>query len=273
MSGRVVIGDTLAGYRLVRKLGRGATGTVFEAEHPRLPRTVAVKVLALDDAGGMFARESRLLATVRHENVVQLLDAGTENGASFLVMELIQGETLKNLLARGRPPRAIAARVGSELLAALGAIHASGVLHRDLTPSNLMMRDGSLVVLDFGLARLVGDATLTKSRGVRLSLAYAPPERFNGQAMTVASDLYQAGLVLFELATGRHPFPEEDPSRLATAHLMRAPPSAKALAPDLPSLIDRLVDKALRKDPRERYGCAEAMRADWDFLMNPEVGR
>lgn len=270
MSPRLTAGDVLGEWRLVRKIGRGATGTVFEATGPRLAQAVAVKVLALDVGTGdasAFEREAKVLASVKHPHVVALLDAGTAAGAHYLVMELLTGETLAGRLARGRPARNEAARIGHELAGALGAIHKAGVLHRDLTPANLMLRGESLVVLDFGLARLVGDSTITRSRGVRLSLAYAPPERFSGAPTTPASDLYQAGLVLFELATGRHPFAGMDPSQLATAHLMRPPPKARELAADLPPLIDRFFDRALRKDPRERYSSAEAMAEDWKFLM------
>lgn len=272
MSPRIVAGDSLSEWKLVRKIGRGATGTVFEATGPRLAQPVAVKVLALEvEPGGAgasaFEREAKVLASVKHPHVVALLDAGTAQGAHYLVMELVTGETLAARIARGRVPPGEAARTGNELLSALAAIHRAGVLHRDLTPANLMLRGESLVVLDFGLARLVGDSTITKSRGIRMSLAYAPPERFSGQPTTQASDLYQAALVLFELATGRHPYAGMDPSQLATAHLMRPPPKARELAPDLNPLIDRFFDKALRKDPRERYAAAEAMAEDWQFLM------
>lgn len=282
---RLAPGDSVGGWILTRKLGRGGTGTVYEATHPERAGRFAVKVLALADRGptdgrALFERERHLLAAVEHPHVVRLLDSGTDGRASYLVMDLIEGETLRARLDRGRLPRALLIRTGRELLAALSAIHAAGILHRDLTPSNLMLKDERnkespdrsptppLVVLDFGLARVVGDATVTASRGIRLSLAYAPPERFQGQPQDKQSDLYQAGLVLFEMATGRRPFPDDDPGRLATAHLLKPPPSAYALAPDLPPLLDRVFERALRKKPRERYASAEALREDWEFLLS-----
>lgn len=269
---RLSAGDRLGGWLLTKKLGRGGTGTVYEAAHADRPGRHAVKVLALDgehavEGQRLFERERHLLASVKHPHVVRLVDSGTDGRASYLVMELIEGETLRARLDRGRLPRSLLARAGGELLEALAAIHAAGILHRDLTPSNLMLRDEHLHVLDFGLARVVGDATVTASRGIRLSLAYAPPERFQGTAQEVASDLYQAGLVLFEMATGRRPFVEDDPSKLATAHLMKAPPSAHAFVPDLPPLLDRLFERALRKVPKDRYQSAAAMAEDWSYLL------
>ena len=269
---RLAAGDTVGGWKLARKLGRGGTGTVYEASHESRPGRFAVKVLALDDRAvpegrGMFERERHLLAAVAHPNVVRLVDSGTVDTSSYLVMELVEGETLRARLARGRLTGRALARAGTELCSALAAIHAAGILHRDLTPSNLMLRDDALIVLDFGLARVVGDATVTASRGIRMSLAYAPPERYQGEPQTIASDVYQAGLVLFEMATGRRVFPDEDPSRLATAHLLERVPSARALVPDLPPLIERLFDRALRKKPGERYADARALLEDWSFLL------
>jgi len=268
---RVIEGDTVGGYRLVKRLGRGGTGTVYAAARGAGPPRFAVKVLALDDATrdgpALFERERHLLAEIAHENVVRLLDSGRDAGASYLVMELLEGETLRARLARGRLEGPELARAGRELLAALTAIHARGILHRDLTPANLMLVAGRLVVLDFGLARLVGDATITASRGIRLSLAYAPPERFRGEPQSVASDIYQTGLVLFEMATGRPAVAADDPSRLATAHLMKTAPSARAQVPSLPPLFDHLIARCLRKAPEERYASAPAVLEDWAFLF------
>lgn len=267
---RLAAGERLGGWLLTRKLGKGGTGTVYEAAHADRPGRHAIKVLALDDSGEgqrLFERERHLLAAVQHPHVVRLVDSGIEGRSSYLVMELIEGETLRARLERGRLPATLLARAGAELLTALSAIHKAGILHRDLTPSNLMLRDEHVYLLDFGLARVVGDATITASRGIRLSLAYAPPERFQGKPQEVASDLYQAGLVLFEMATGRRAFALDDPSKLATAHLMKPPPSALALQPALPPLLDRLFERALRKSPEDRYQSAEAMAEDWTYLL------
>jgi serine/threonine protein kinase len=264
-------GDRVGAFTIGQKLGRGGTGTVFEATGEG-PGRFAVKLLAMGDEKGSnandrFERERLLLARVAHPNVVKLVDAGVAGDACWLAMPRVEGETLRARLSRGALTASELARAGRELVSALGAIHAAGILHRDLTPSNLMLENGRLIVLDFGLAKLVGDATVTRSRGIRLSLAYAPPERFRGEPQEVASDLYQAGLVLFEMATGRPAFPADDPSKLATAHLMAPAPSARQVNGNLPPLFDRVIERCLRKRPRERYASASALEDDFSFLF------
>ncbi|MBI4862248.1 MAG: serine/threonine protein kinase [Candidatus Riflebacteria bacterium] len=267
-------GDRVGGYRLERKLGSGGTGTVFVARRSATSRPVALKILhglqgEPREPGRQFANQRRLLESVDHPNVVRVLGGGVDGPVPFLVMELVVGPTLRRRLQRGPLVGSALSTAGEQLLSALSSIHDAGIVHRDLTPSNLILQEGRLVVLDFGLARLVGDETVTRSRGILMTVAYAAPERFRGLALTALSDIYQAGLVLFEMATGSPPFTGRDPSSLATAHLTRPPPAARALDPGLPPLIDRVLDKALRKVPEERYADAASFRDDWLFVLSP----
>jgi len=266
------IGDLLGDYRLEKLLGRGATGIVYLATQGATGQKVAVKVLHFDEkvcsgAATRFERERALLSEIHHPNVVRILDWAIEGGCSFIVMELLTGPTLRERLTRGPIAGPDLVRFGSQLLGALGAIHKAGILHRDLTPSNLILEGDRLVVLDFGLAKLVGEQTISQFRSLQLSLAYAPPERYQGLKQTAASDIYQAGVVLFEASVGRHPFPETDASKLVTSHLFRTPPRATSLNAALPPFIDEFLAKALKKNPLERYRDAASMEDDWSFLF------
>jgi serine/threonine-protein kinase len=263
-------GDTVAGCLLEERLGRGSTGTVFRARGPG-STPVAVKLVGgpqgLDERSlRRFERERTSLQAVRHPNVIRVLAAGVHCRHGYLVTELLQGHTLAERVRSGPLVREELALAGQQLLAAVGAIHQAGILHRDLTPTNVFLQPGRLVILDFGLARLVGEPTLTRSRSVLMTISYAPPERFRGEALSPAADIYVAALLLFEMATGRRPFARRQANRIAAAHLMESPPSACDRNPRLPRLLDRVLDRGLRKDPSDRYPDAASFEADWCFV-------
>ncbi|MER6808835.1 serine/threonine-protein kinase [Spirillospora sp. NPDC000708] len=266
--------DQLLGgrYRLVRQLGEGGMGEVWEAQDETLDRRVAVKVISLLGGGGSraseararFLREARITARLQHPHIVTVHDlgeSGPENGnAPFLVMELVRGEGLDAELARGDVSLEEAARWGAQVCEALTEAHAAGVMHRDIKPSNIFItHTGAVKVLDFGVARAVDpNATadrLTQTGFIVGTPPYMAPEQARGYPEP-RSDLYALGCLLFELITGRLPFHAPDSVGYLTAHLSQEPPAPSSVQPGIPGSWDGLLHGLLRKDPAERYETA-----------------
>ncbi|MGW2344406.1 protein kinase domain-containing protein [Streptomyces sp. NPDC001661] len=259
-------------YRLVRPLGQGGMGEVWEARDEILGRPVAVKVISMlagggstaDEARARFLREARITAALQHPHIVTVHDVGTavtpEGSTPFLVMELLRGEGLEATLQRGPVGGTQAARWGGQICEALAEAHAAGVLHRDIKPANLFVTPSDRIkVLDFGIAR-AADASATDGRLTRTGLvigtaAYMAPEQARGYPEQ-SSDLYAMGCVLFELRTGRLPFTAPDTLGFLTAHLNDVPPAPSSIAPDLSPAWDALILRLLAKDPQERFGSA-----------------
>jgi tRNA A-37 threonylcarbamoyl transferase component Bud32 len=260
--------DTFAGrYRLERSLGSGGMGEVFGATDTVLDRRVALKrlssTLAEDDAArSRFFREARALARINDPNVVGVFDAGEQDGTPFLVMELIEGTTLRDeLRASGRLAPERARRIGAGVAAGLAAAHAHGVIHRDVKPSNIFLTtDGQPKVGDFGIARIErGDATLTLTGQAFGSAPYMAPEQAMGGRTDARADLYSLGCVLYEMLAGRRPFRGNDAVALAYQHLHTEPVHLDAggrVEPRLASLVASL----LQKDPADRPKSAEDVR-------------
>ncbi|MFI1370070.1 serine/threonine-protein kinase [Streptomyces griseochromogenes] len=263
--------DQLLGdrYRLVRQLGEGGMGHIWEAQDETLGRNVAVKVISLlagggsrgDEARARFLREARITAQLQHPNIVTIHDLG-ETGAGnervpFLVMELVRGEGLDTMLRRGVVTLADAARWGSLISDALAVAHAAGIMHRDIKPSNILITpSGAVKVLDFGIARAVDpDATadrLTQTGFIVGTPPYMAPEQACGFPEP-RSDLYALGCLLFELITGRLPFQAPDTVGYLSAHITQEPPTPSSVSTGVPSAWDDLVLRLLEKDPDQRY--------------------
>jgi eukaryotic-like serine/threonine-protein kinase len=257
-------------YGVIGVLGKGGMATVYRARHLALGREVALKVLPPDLAGGAaaarglqrFEREARNAARLDHPGCVRVLDFGAcADGSRYLAMERIEGPTLRNLL--GQPQRAeVAAWIGVELCDALAHAHGAGVIHRDVKPENIMFApqgDGWRVVLiDFGLSRLAGDAALTALGACVGSPSYLAPERARGGDGDARSDLYAVGVVLYELLAGRRPFVAGSPAAIARLQIDAAPPPLPA---DVPPAIAAVVERALAKDPAARFAGAAEMAA------------
>ncbi|MFJ4184809.1 serine/threonine-protein kinase [Kitasatospora sp. NPDC089509] len=254
-------------YRLVRQLGQGGMGQVWQAQDETLDRPVAVKVISLltgggsrgDEARARFLREARLTARLQHPNIVTIHDLGEygagEDRVPFLVMELVRGEGLDTLMRRGAATLTDAARWGEQIAHALAGAHDAGIMHRDIKPSNILITPaGTAKVLDFGIARAVDptDTRLTESGFIVGTPPYMAPEQARGFPEP-RSDLYALGCILFELITGRLPFQAPDTLGYLSAHLTQEPPVPSSLSIGIPSAWDDLVLRLLAKKPEQRY--------------------
>ncbi|MBI3401083.1 MAG: tetratricopeptide repeat protein [Acidobacteria bacterium] len=252
-------------------------GEVLLGHDPRLQRQVALKCLTAveaqpGDVRARVLREARAAARLNHPNIAGVYDVLEEHGRTFIVMEYVEGETLSARLARGRMPIDDVRRVGRQLASALAAAHAQGVIHRDLKPSNIQVaRDGSIKVLDFGVAKLsssrsaspeaptehaAGEPTLAGNPG---TLVYMSPEQLLKQDVDGRSDIYCAGVVLFLMATGRRPFQSDDAVAYAVAVSTGTAPAAASLNPDVPADLSATIARALERDPRNRFQSAREL--------------
>jgi len=261
--GRLIAGR----YRVERRLGGGGMAEVFLARDATLGRLVAVKVLRerfADDEQFVerFHREARAAAALNHPNVVVIHDRGGSADSLYIVMEYVPGETVKELVQRaGRLSPAAARVIELDLLAALQAAHDGGIVHRDVTAQNVLLtEDGRVKVTDFGIARF-GSSTLTSTGVVMGTSRYLSPEQARGEPTDERSDLYSAGVVLFEMLTGRLPFEGNNDLAIALRHANEPAPAPTALVPDLPPALDALVGRALRKDPAQRFQTAREFAA------------
>jgi serine/threonine-protein kinase len=256
-------------YRLEERVATGGMGDVWRATDLTLGRTVAVKVLlpslsADPGFGARFLAESRMLAAVRHPGVVQVYDRGDcelpEGGrATYLVMEFVDGEPLSARLAREeRLPAAEAMRIVAEAARALEAVHEGGIVHRDVKPSNLLLRpDGSVVLLDFGVARSAAVTSVTGTNAAVLGTAlYMAPEQARRQAVSPATDVYALGAVAYHSLAGHPPFMGDTAVAVAMMHLDTPPPELPA---DVPPAVRAVVTRTLEKDPADRYRTGAAL--------------
>ena len=283
------IGETLGAYQVLDKLGEGGMGEVYRARDLRLDRIVAIKVLrpdssaagdpssglassraqARDDRQERFSREVQAVAALSHPNIVAIHDVGTEQGVTFAVMELLEGATLRQVLAEGRVPVRTALDYALQIAQGLAAAHARGFVHRDIKPENLFITsDGQAKILDFGLAKALGpqespvppDGATTISSptptapGLILGTAgYLSPEQATGRQVDHRSDIFSFGCVLHEMVTGRRCFAGRSAIEAVHAALHAAPPPLTADAPDAPLDLQRIVAKCLAKDANDRY--------------------
>jgi serine/threonine-protein kinase len=267
-----VVGLVLEGrYRLEERLARGGMSTVYSATDLRLHRTVAVKVMAEHLAHDptfvdRFTREARAAAMLSHPNVVGVSDQGSDQGLVFLVMELVRGRTLRDLLtARGRLTVAEAFAVLEPVLAGLTAAHRAGIVHRDIKPENVLIGlDGVVKVADFGLARaVVGTGQTSQTGGVLIgTVAYLSPEQLERGRADARSDIYAAGIVLYEMLTGHPPYGGDTPLAVAYQHVHHDVPAPSAEVPGLAWQVDELVARTTRRDPAGRPIDAGAFLAE-----------
>ena len=265
-------GARVGSYEVVDRLGSGGMGEVYRARDTRLGRTVALKVLRKDADPELLRRldrEARAASALNHPNIVQIYDVGVaagEAGEHYVVMECVEGETLRRRLARGPLPIPELLDLGAQLTDGLARAHRGGVLHRDLKPENLVVTpEGLLKILDFGLAKLttppLGDvdarATLTR-HGTRAgmllgTLEYMSPEQASGRPVDARADQFAVGLILSEMATGQPVFRRDTPAQVLAAVIEREAEPLRRLRPDAPEALETIVSRCLQKDPALRF--------------------
>ena len=253
-------------YELGPVLGQGGMARVHQAVDRQLDRRVAIKVLAPpfdrdDEFVERFRREARAAAGLSHPNIVAVFDSGSDDGTHFIVTELVEGETLADRLRDGPMPPADAVAVAVDIARALAAAHALGLIHRDIKPGNVMLLpDGRVKVVDFGIARAAGSDTLTHTGVVLGSTAYLSPEQAGGQPVDERADLYSLGCVLYEMLTGQVPFRADTPIATMYRHVNEDAPPPSTIAPVQPELED-VVLRCLEKDPKRRFASAAELEA------------
>ena len=256
-------------YQIVRHLARGGMAEVYLARDLLLDRPVALKVLFPEFATDRsfverFRREARSAANLNHPNIVSIYDWGEEGGTYFIVMEYVDGLTLRDVVRRQGPLMASrAAEIGADIAAALHFAHVGGVVHRDVKPGNVLITASQVKVTDFGIARAGDPAeSLTQAGAVMGTATYFSPEQAQGHVVDPRTDVYSLGVVLYEMVSGRPPFTGDNPVSIAYQHVREEPVPPSRHNPDVPPAFDAIVAKAMAKNRANRYTSAEELRAD-----------
>ena len=289
-------GTRLGPYEILAPLGAGGMGEVWRARDSRLGRDVAIKVLAShlapdDDLRLRFEREARAISALNHPNICTLYDVGREGDVDYLVLELVEGHSLADRLARGALPFEQTLRFGRQLAAALERAHRAGIVHRDLKPGNVMVTKSGVKVLDFGLAKLHGadpgaaqgtalgelptqleEKPLTGRGSLLGTFQYMAPEQLEGREADARSDVFALGCVLYEMATGRRAFEASNPASLISKILTADPPPVSTVESTSPPAFDRAVRTCLAKDPDERWQSAGDVGAVLGWIEGGETG-
>jgi serine/threonine protein kinase len=272
MTPALLEGKTLGKYRILEPLGRGGMAQVYRAYHPQLDRYVAIKVLRSDlvqeeEFLARFKREAKAVAALRHPNIVQVFDFDIEDDLYYMVMELMEGDTLRAYLSSGRargqhfePGEMV--RILIDVLQGLSYAHNEGIVHRDIKPANILLtRSGQAVISDFGIAQIIGGTQYTASGVLMGTLSYMSPEQGLEGRGDNRSDIYSLGIVLYEMLTGHPPFDADTPLAILMKHINDPLPLPRSIDPTIPESFERVALKALAKRPDDRYQDAAEMIA------------
>ncbi len=287
---RLVPGTKVGPYEIVAPLGAGGMGEVYRARDPRLGREVALKVLpeavaSRHDWLARFEREAKTVAALNHPHIVTIHSIEEAGAIRFLTMELVDGQSLDELLAPGGLPLPRALELSIALADALAAAHGKGIVHRDLKPGNVMLtRDGRVKVLDFGLAKLeerpprpgsdtlpgtlalTVDSPISTAGQVMGTVPYMAPEQIRGEAVDARADLFAFGIMLYELVSGRRPFAGKTLADVSSAILRDAPAPIQTVRPGLPRALDRIIGRCLEKDRERRFQSARDVRNELELV-------
>ncbi|MBQ9018970.1 MAG: Stk1 family PASTA domain-containing Ser/Thr kinase [Bacilli bacterium] len=264
-------------YEIIKSIGEGGMANVYLGYDTILDRNVAIKVLRGDLANDekfvrRFQREALSASSLAHPNIVEMYDVGEDDGTYYIVMEYVDGKTLKQLLKkRGNLTLSEAIDIMSQLTDGMAHAHDSYIIHRDLKPQNIMIRDdGQIKITDFGIAMALNSTQLTQTNSVMGSVHYLPPEQASGKGCTIKSDIYSMGIIFYELLTGSLPFRGDNAVEIALKHMKEPLPSVREDNPSIPQSIENIIKKATAKNPKNRYDSARSMHEDLLTALNDE---
>ena len=263
-------------YKIVKSIGEGGMANVYLAWDTILEREVAVKILRGDLSEDekfirRFQREANSASSLKHPNIVEMYDVGEDNGKYFIVMEYINGKTLKSLIKkRGSLNLTESIDIMMQLTSGIACAHDSYIIHRDIKPQNVMiLEDGRVKITDFGIAMALNNNELTQTNSVMGSVHYLPPEQANGNGSTIKSDIYSLGILMFELLTGKVPFKGENAVEIAIKHMRDQIPSVCSINDTIPQSVENIILKACAKNPKNRYNSVAEMYEDLKTCLDP----
>lgn len=264
-------------YQIIRTIGEGGMANVYLAYDTILDRNVAVKILRGDLATDekfvrRFQREAISASSLNHPNIVEMYDVGEDNGKYFIVMEYLEGQTLKSLIKkRGNLTLAEVIDIMLQLTSGLACAHDSYIIHRDIKPQNvLILEDGTVKITDFGIAMALNSNELTQTNSVMGSVHYLPPEQANGTGATIKSDIYSLGILMYELLTGKLPFKGENAVEIAIKQMRDPIPSVCEFNPEIPQSVENIILKAAAKNPKNRYENVMEMHDDLKTALDKD---
>ena len=264
-------------YQIIRTIGEGGMANVYLAHDLILDRDVAVKILRGDLADDekfvrRFQREAIAASSLSHPNIVEMYDVGEDNGKYYIVMEYVEGKTLKNLIKkRGALTLPEVIDIMTQLTAAISCAHDSNIIHRDIKPQNVLIKeDGIVKITDFGIAMALNSNELTQTNSVMGSVHYLPPEQANGKGATLKSDIYSLGIVMFELLTGMLPFKGDNAVEIAIKQMKNQIPSVCEINEQIPQSIENIILKACAKNPKNRYNTVKEMYKDIETCLDED---
>src|SRR5215510_4166841 len=270
-------GQTLGPYRILNQIGQGGMATVYKAYQPSMDRNVAVKVLPGQLAQSpeftqRFQQEARIIAKLEHAHILPVFDYGESEGISYFVMRFLEAGTLKDKMESGRPlPLREIDRLFTQLADALSYAHSMGVVHRDLKPANALIDSrGNLFLTDFGIAKILEGTSprLTQTDAIMGTPAYISPEQAQAEKVDQRSDIYSLGIILYEMVTGRVPYTADTPLAVILKHVTHPLPLPSSIKPDIPETIERVLLKALAKNPDDRFANVSDFLTAWKLALD-----